>query len=131
MKPSYLLDSSACIPVLRNSAGLDQLPDPALTGIPVIVAAELWTGVRKTLRTHPHQAARLEAFLGLFSIPEFTLDAAMHYAEIRAALEASGKSIGPLDLLIAAQARSLGAVLVTANSREFKRVKGLKIQIWR
>ncbi len=131
MKPSFLLDSSACIPVLRNSAGLDALPDPALTGIPVIVAAELWTGVKKDLQTHPHQVARLEAFLALFPTPEFTLDAALHYAEIRAALEATGKLIGPLDLLIAAQARSLGAVLVTANSREFKRVKGLKIQAWR
>ena len=131
MKPSFLLDSSACVAVLRNSAGLEQLPDPALTGIPVIVAAELWTGVRKNLRTHPHQAARLEAFLALFSIPDFTLDAALHYAEIRAALEAAGKTIGPLDLLIAAQARSLGAVLVTANSGEFKRVKGLKLQAWR
>ncbi len=130
MKPSFLLDSSACIPVLRNSAGLEQLPDPALTGIPVIVAAELWTGVKRNLRTHPHQAARLEVFLALFSIPDFTLDAALHYAEIRAALEVAGKTIGPLDLLIAAQARSLGAVLVTANSREFKRVKGLKLQAW-
>ncbi|MBN9688789.1 MAG: type II toxin-antitoxin system VapC family toxin [Verrucomicrobia bacterium] len=128
MKPAFLLDSSACIPVLRNSGGLERLPDPALTGIPVIVAAELWTGVKKNLRTHPHPAARLEAFLALFSIPEFTFDAALHYAEIRAALEASGKTIGPLDLLIAAQARSLGAVLVTANSGEFKRVKGLKLQ---
>jgi tRNA(fMet)-specific endonuclease VapC len=87
--------------------------------------------VKKDLQTHPHQVARLEAVLALFPIPEFTLDAALHYAEIRAALEATGKLIGPLDLLIAAQARSLGAVLVTANSREFKRVKGLKIQAWR
>ncbi len=131
MNPSFLLDSSACIPVLRNSVGLDRLPDPAVTGIPVIVAAELWTGVKKSLRSHPHQTARLEAFLGLFSIPEFTVDAALHYADIRATLEATGKSIGPLDLLIAAQARSLGSVLVTANSGGFKRVKGLKIQVWR
>ena len=131
MKPSFLLDSSACVPVLRNRAGLERLPDPALTGIPVIVAGELWTGVKKNLRTHPHQAARLEAFLALFPVCDFTLDAAVHYAEIRAAMEAAGETIGPLDLLIAAQARSLGAVLVTANAGEFKRVKGLKLQAWR
>ena len=131
MKPSFLLDSSACIPVLRNKAGLEKLPDPALTGIPVIVAAELWTGVKKNLETHPQQAARLEAFLGLFWLADFTLEAALHYADIRAALEASGKTIGPLDLLIAAQARSLGATLVTANAAEFKRVKGLKVQAWK
>ena len=39
----------------------------------------------------------------------------------------SGILIGPLDLLIAAQARSLGATIVTANASEFKRVKGLKV----
>lgn len=130
MNPSFLLDSSACIPVLRNRSGLEKLPDPALTGIPVIVAAELWTGVKKNLRTHPHHAARLEAFLSLFRIVDFTLETALHYADIRAALEGTGKTIGPLDLLIAAQARSLGAVLVTANAGEFKRVQGLKLQTW-
>ena len=130
MKPAFLLDSSACIAVLRNKAGLGKLPDPALTGIPVIVAAELWTGVKKNIKTHPQQAGRLEAFLGLFQLADFTLDAALHYAGIRAALEAGGVSIGPMDLLIAAQARSLGATLVTANTKEFQRVKGLKIRAW-
>ena len=117
--------------MLRNQASLEKLPDPALTGIPVIVAAELWTGVKKNLKTHPHQAARLETFLSLFQPIDFNLDAALHYAEIRAALEEAGKSIGPLDLLIAAQARSLGATLVTGNSKEFKRVKGLKVLAWK
>jgi tRNA(fMet)-specific endonuclease VapC len=130
VKPAFLLDSSACISVLRNQAGLEKRPDPALTGIPVIVAAELWTGVKKSLQTHPHQAARLESFLSLFWLADFNLDAALHYADIRAALEATGKTIDPLDLLIAAQARSLGATLVTANTGEFKRVKGLKVQGW-
>ncbi len=130
MKPAFLLDSSACGPVLRNQAGVEGLPDPSLTGIPVIVAAELWTGVKKNLKTHPRQAARLEAFLSLFWLADFTLDAALHYADIRAALEATGQTIGPLDLLIAAQARSLGATLVTANTGEFQRVEGLKVLDW-
>lgn len=131
MKPAFLLDSSACIPVLRNAAGLGRLPDPSLTGIPVIVAAELWTGVKKKPRTHPQNASRLEAFLNLFWLADFTLEAALHYADIRAALETEGKSIGPMDLLIAAQARSLGSTLVTANTREFQRVKGLKVRAWK
>jgi len=130
VKSAYLLDSSACIPILRNKAGLGKLPPPAKTGIPIIVAAELWTGVKKNLATHPQQAGRLQAFLDLFHIPDFDMAAALHYAEIRAELEAAGKTIGPLDLLIAAQARSLGATLVTGNASEFKRVKGLKVQEW-
>jgi tRNA(fMet)-specific endonuclease VapC len=127
MMPMFLLDSSACIPVLRNKAGLEKLPDPSLTGIPVIVAAELWTGVKKNLKSHPHQASRLATFLSLFRIMDFNLAAALHYADIRATLETKGTTIGPLDLLIAALARSLGATLVTANAREFKRVPKLKI----
>ena len=128
--PTYLLDSSACIPILRNKAGLGTLPAPAKTGIPMIVAAELWTGVKKNMATHPQQAAKLQAFLDMFSIPVFDMEAALHYAEIRAELEAAGKVIGPLDLLIAAQARSLKATLVTSNAGEFNRIKGLKVQEW-
>ena len=62
---------------------------------------------------------------------DFNLEAALHYADIRATLEAAGMLIGPLDLLIAAQSRSIGATLVTANPREFKRVKGLKVLAWK
>jgi tRNA(fMet)-specific endonuclease VapC len=131
MTPAYLLDTSACIPVLRNQSGLGKLPDPGRTAIPVIVAAELWTGVQKNLATHPHQAARLQAFLDLFPVVDFTPETALHYAEIRADLEAVGTPIGPLDLLIAAQARQLAATLVTANTAEFRRVKGLKVLAWK
>ena len=130
MTPRFLLDSDACISVLRRKIGIEKLPEPSLAGIPVIVAAELWTGVKKAGSGHPQHAARLEAFLGLFPIVEFTLDAALHYAEIRSDAESGGKPIGPLDMLIAAQARSLGATLVTANTREFKRVRGLKVLDW-
>lgn len=129
--PAYLLDSSACIPILRNKAGLQKLPPPAKCGLPVIVAAELWTGVNKNLATHPNQAAKLQAFLDLFPILPFDLAAAHHYAAIRAGLESAGKPIGPLDLLIAAQALGAGATLVTGNAAEFRRVKGLKVLEWR
>lgn len=131
MPPQFLLDSSVCIAVLRNQTGIGRLPDPTITGIPVIVAAELWTGVEKGRATHPHQVARLEAFLNFFEVCEFSLDAARHYGEIRAALETAGTPIGPLDLLIAAQARSLSATLVTANAAEFQRVTGLKVRAWK
>ncbi len=128
MKPAFLLDTSACVRVLRNQSGLEKLPSPELTGIPVFVAAELWTSVNKSRATHPQQDAKLGAFLGLFPIIDFTLEAALEYAEIRAALEAAGTPIGPIDLFIAAQARSLGATLVTANTKEFRRVRSLKLR---
>jgi tRNA(fMet)-specific endonuclease VapC len=95
-----------------------------------IVAAELWTGVRKLGEAHP-QLAYLTEFLEIFTVLNFSHDAARHYGEIRTELERKGTSIGPLDLLIAAHARSLGATLITANVAEFKRVKGLKVLAWK
>lgn len=91
------------------------------------MAAELWTGVNKNLDTRPQQAAKLQAFLGMFPIIDFDMVAALHYAEIRAELESKGKSIGPLDTLIAAQARSMNAALITGNINDFRRVTGLKV----
>ena len=61
---------------------------------------------------------------------EFPDAAALHYAEIRADLKKRGALIGANDLLIAAHARSLGLTLVTNNTAEFGRVKGLKIENW-
>jgi tRNA(fMet)-specific endonuclease VapC len=62
---------------------------------------------------------------------DFSHDAARHYGEIRAELEKKGTSIDPLDLLIAAHARSAGATLITSNAGEFRRVKGLKVLSWK
>ena len=70
-------------------------------------------------------------FIGLFPVRDFDEGAARHYGEIRTDLERSGTSIGPLDLLIAAHARSLGASLITGNVRELRRVKGLELTVWK
>lgn len=53
-----------------------------------------------------------------------------HYGEIRLHLEREGSPIGAMDLLIAAHARSAGAILVTHNLREFQRVPGLRVENW-
>jgi tRNA(fMet)-specific endonuclease VapC len=52
------------------------------------------------------------------------------YGAIRAALEAKGEIIGSNDLWIAAHAKAAGLTLVTNNEREFRRIRGLKIQNW-
>ena len=56
--------------------------------------------------------------------------AARYYGEIRSALEIKGQLIGPLDMLIAAHAKSLNSILITNNEIEFKRVSGLKLRNW-
>lgn len=74
---------------------------------------------------------RLRIFLsGAISVIPFDADDASTAGEVRAALEAAGKPIGPYDLLIAAQALRLRATLVTANVSEFSRVRGLVWQDW-
>ena len=130
MIPIYQLDSSVCISVLRGRSTIHDLPLPSETGVSSIVAAELWVGAGKLGRGHP-QSEYITEFLEIFKVQDFTHVAARHYGEIRAELERKGTSIGPMDLLIAAHARSLGATLITANVSEFRRVKGLKVLTWK
>ena len=66
----------------------------------------------------------------LFEVEDYPAGAAHDYGEIRASLERAGRRIGPYDLLIAAHARHIRAVLVTHNEREFRRVPGLAVQNW-
>jgi len=63
-------------------------------------------------------------------VASFDNAASEAYGEIRVALEKSGRPIGAMDLLVAAHALSLDARLVTNNEKEFKRVRGLRVENW-
>ena len=65
-----------------------------------------------------------------FEVIPFDASDAREAGAIRADLETIGRPIGPYDLLIAGQARARGLILVTANNREFQRVKGLDCEDW-
>jgi tRNA(fMet)-specific endonuclease VapC len=101
-----------------------------VVAIPVIVLYELWYGIKKSLR--PQENARtLATFLALdLTAWPFEAEDAEEAGDIRAAVERAGIPIGSYDVLIAAQARRRGALLVTANTREFERVPGLRIEDW-
>jgi tRNA(fMet)-specific endonuclease VapC len=64
------------------------------------------------------------------AVPSFDQAAAEAYGQIRMRLEARGSPIGPLDTLIAAHAVSVGAVMVTNNTKEFSRVEDLAVENW-
>jgi tRNA(fMet)-specific endonuclease VapC len=96
--------------------------------VSVVVAAELRYGCAK--KGSPKLLARIEAILASTDVVALDVPADAEYGRLRAVLEAVGKPIGPNDLFIAAHARSLGAVLVTANVGEFERVKDLRIENW-
>ncbi len=98
--------------------------------LPSIALFELQYGIFKSLKRQKN-TDQLALFLQLpVSILPFEPEDAEHAGDIRAALERAGNPIGPYDILIAAQARRRDATLVTANTREFARVPGLKLEDW-
>jgi tRNA(fMet)-specific endonuclease VapC len=130
----YLLDTNICVDAMndrypRVGARIRRL-SPENIYISPIVVAELRYGADKSVRPLENHA-RIDRFVQDLQCTDFDLDAAAAYGRIRAGLEATGQTIGPNDLLIAAQALSNQLVLVTDNLREFQRVKGLQIENWR
>lgn len=129
---SYLLDTNILShlvrqpqgPIAARIAGVGE--DNVLTS--VIVACELRYGAAK--RGSRRLTRQVEAVLSAMTILPLESGADRHYAAIRTALERKGTPIGANDLLIAAQARAIGAICVTANVAEFKRVPALKVENW-
>ncbi len=106
-----------------------QTKRPEEIAISAITQAELEYGIARSKYPERNRVALLE-FLFPFALLDFDQMAAAQYGQIRALLEARGRPIGPMDMLIAAQARSRELVLVTNNEKEFSRVEGLKIENW-
>lgn len=94
----------------------------------VIVAAELRYGCAKSGSKRLLKA--VEDLLGEISVLPFDVPADAEYGGIRSGLEAAGRPIGGNDLLIAAHACAVGATIVTANTDEFKRIRGLNVENW-
>jgi tRNA(fMet)-specific endonuclease VapC len=74
--------------------------------------------------------AVLDSIFSALQHAPFDLDAARAAARIRSDLERAGNVIGPIDLMIAGTAVSRGAILVTANVKEFSRIRGLRLEDW-
>jgi tRNA(fMet)-specific endonuclease VapC len=133
MTDLYLLDTDTCAFVLRRSSDtlLERIQAVPLVeqAMSVVTYAELLYGVQMSSRKKANQAA-VEAMALHLAVLEWTRDAARCYAEIRADLKRKGSMIGANDLMIAAHARSLGAIVVTNNTKDFARVKGLKVENW-
>lgn len=94
----------------------------------IVVAAELRYGAAK--RGSARLIQQLDTILGALEIVPFKSPMDRFYADLRNEREQRGRPIGGNDLLIAAQALALDAVLVTDNVKEFERVRGLKVENW-
>ena len=133
MSSLYMLDTDTCALILRRSsqALLDRIQTLPLERqvMSVVTLAELLYGVQLSSRRKDNRAA-VDALARHLAVVDWTRDAAEHYAEIRADLQKKGQIIGSNGLMIAAQARCLGAIVVTNNVKDFRRVKGLRHENW-
>ena len=131
--PRYMLDTDTCSYIMKRSRSevLKRIQAVPVSDVcmSVITKAELLYGVEVSSR-RSQDAAAVAAFLPYVEALDFTDDAAIHYADIRADLKRRGTLIGANDLFIAAHARALGLTLVTNNTAEFERVSGLTIENW-
>ena len=97
--------------------------------ISIITYAEFKYGVFRSPNPKKHHRLVKHFILHVDIIP-WDRSAADDYADIRQTLESRGYTIGNMDMMIAAHARSLGFTLVTNNEKHFKRVPDLKIENW-
>jgi tRNA(fMet)-specific endonuclease VapC len=128
----YLLDTNIVSDLVRNPQGIVakhlRTVGEKQVCTSIIVAAELRYGADK--KGSPRLSSQLDAVLGALEVLPFEAPADASYGLLRTSLEKRGTPIGANDLLIAAQALTLGYVIVTDNEKEFSRVEGLRLQNW-
>lgn len=126
------LDTNICSYILRRhpASMIERFAtlDRQQLWLSAIVAAELRFGAAKL--ASPKFSAAVEAWLAGFDVRPWPVDAAHHYAQLRAALERAGQPVGGMDMLIAAHALAEDSVVITNNAREFLRVPGLAVEEW-
>ncbi len=129
----YLIDTNICI-YLMNSQPAEVITkfkriDPGNIAISSITVSELQYGIFKSKQKIKNQQ-RLNEFLFPFIVLAYGEEETKKYGEIRATLEVKGLTIGPLDLLVAAHAKSQNLILITNNEKEFNRINGLEVENW-
>lgn len=129
----YMLDTNICIYAIKHKPDMVikrfLQHDPEEMCISAVTYAELMHGVEKSMAVEKNRIA-MSLFLSPITILEFHAPAAEEYGKIRAELERKGTPIGSMDMLIAGHARSEGLILVTNNTREFRRVEDLMVEDW-
>ena len=129
---SYLLDSDILVFYLRGHGKirhmLEQSPVSQLHTT-LISAAELWSGNR-IRRTGEKQDAQLRGLLDSLKILPFCEHSVMMFAAQKSTLYHSGNIIGDFDIAIASIALAHRLTLVTNNVKDFRRIRGLKVENW-
>ncbi len=129
----YLLDSNTCIQYLNGRSlpvarKIKATPADEIV-VCSIVKAEMYFGAKRS-QNPANTRAEQDQFLALFQSLPFDAAAAEIYSDIRADLASRGTPIGPNDLMIAAITIANDLILITHNTREFSRIKALKLEDW-
>jgi tRNA(fMet)-specific endonuclease VapC len=128
----YLLDTNVISDLIRNPRGktAKRIAKVGEANIctSVVVAAELRYGCAKSGSKRLRDA--VDDLLGEIEVVPLDHPADVDYGVIRLELESAGKRIGGNDMLIAAHAMAIGATIVTANTKEFNRIRGLEVENW-
>ena len=125
-----LLDSNTVVQYVKGNAGVvAKLISAVDIAVPAIVVYEIEVGTIRSKQTGVRRRILSELFRDIEVVP-FDSSAALAAARVRCELESRGEGIGPLDTLIAGIAVSRGAILITSNTDEFQRIKGLRLEDW-
>jgi tRNA(fMet)-specific endonuclease VapC len=128
----YILDTNTLIYFFK---GIGRVADNLLAvspkdiGIPAVVLYELEYGIAKS-SSPKKRTKQLEELCALVEVLTFGNQEAKTSATVRAVLEKKGTPIGPYDVMIAGTALCKQGVLVTSNTKEFRRVPKLQIIDW-
>lgn len=129
----FMLDTDTCSYIIKEKplSAFINLEKHAeeLVCISVVTYAELIYGVER-ISSKKVNRSMVESFIQRLFVYQWDQAAAEHYASIRNHLEKQGNLIGNMDMMIAAHARSLRAILITNNSKHFKKVPHLQIDNW-
>ncbi len=129
----YLLDTNVCIFAINKKSVslLEIIKWQSKKGIFIssLTVAELEYGVENSAQIERNRIALLK-FISVFNLLNFDDSSAITYGKLKVKLKKEGNLIGPIDMLLAAQAISKNLIFVTNNFDEFKRVEGLKIEDW-
>ncbi|HLI18122.1 MAG TPA: tRNA(fMet)-specific endonuclease VapC [Rhodanobacteraceae bacterium] len=128
----YMLDTNICIFTIRNKPDAIRMAfnrHHTHMCISSVTVMELMYGVEVSSQPQ-RNLANVEGFIARLDVLDYDVPAAAHTAQIRGELTKACTQIGPYDQMIAGHARSRGLVVVTNNTKEFKRVPGLRIEDW-
>ena len=129
----YLLDTNICIFAInkRPHRILEIIKERSKKSLFIssLTIAELEYGVENSTQRENNRIALLK-FLAIFTILNFDDADAIAYGRLKSKLKKEGRIIGPIDMLLAAQALGKDMIFVTNKVSEFKRIDGLRVEDW-